>query len=223
VTSITLYVVGEGRYEPSNFPSFEVNQNDLVWNWDTSSSNYKDIRQAGFDASKGKAWLVEAAEPTSPFNIQYPLEDAVNFDVLSSGYGDDMGVGAAAELNADLEALDGFINQGSMWLTRIHAELPRTALAEDLSLGASMKQDPVVRFFQTTKTVGTAPTCPPQPPCPEPPDSGNNDTWGGFFGTDSASGGGCAMTTPAGSSTFLSGLALCAALAFARRRRSQAR
>jgi MYXO-CTERM domain-containing protein len=223
LTSITLWVTGEGRYEPSNFPSFEIQEKDLVWDWTTSSSNYKDLRQKGYDAQKGKAWLVEAAEPTSPFNIQFPLQDLVNFDVKNSGYGDENGAGAAEELNEDLSALYGNIPESSFWLMRFHGELPRSALATDLMIGASASQQFTQRFFQAQQTTGTAPSCPPQPECPQPPDSGNDDTWGGYFGSDSGSsgGGGCAMTGNSGASAAFGGLALVAALALSRRRRSR--
>jgi hypothetical protein len=222
VTSMTLWVVGEGRYETSNFPVFEINESELVWNWDTSSSNYKDLRQKGYDAANGKAWLVEAAEPSSPFNFQFPLEDLVTYDVANSGYGDANGVGAKEELYADLDALYGAIPESSMWLMRLHAELPRSALATDLSLGASASQKPATRFFQTVNSIGTPPPCPPTPQCPEPPDTGDDDQWGGYFGATSAtSGGGCAMGGDAASSAALGALALSAALAFARRRRNK--
>jgi hypothetical protein len=224
LTSITLWVTGEGRYETTNFPTFEVNEADLVWDWTTSSSNYKALRQQGYDASKGKAFLVEAAEPTSSFSIQFPLEDLVNFDPKNSGYGDENGVGANEELYADLEALYGNIPDGSMWLMRLHGELPRSALATDLMIGASSEQLPAQRFFQATKTTGTAPSCPPQPQCPPPPDTGNDDTWGGYFGSDGGtSGGGCAMRGVSGSSAAFGGLALGAALMLARRRSRKSR
>lgn len=220
LTSITLWVVGEGRYEPTNFPTFEINQQDIVWNWDTSSSNYKDLKQAGYDASNGKAWLVEAAEPASTFSIQFPLEDVVNFDVANSGYGDaaDMYAKAHDQLYADLGALFGSIPEASMWLMRFHGELPRSALASDLALGASMNQASVTRYFQASKATGTEPSCPPPPECPPPPDS-NPGTWDGYYGSTSTGGGGCAMGGDSSSSAALSGLALSAALALARRRR----
>src|SRR5262249_42972341 len=60
-TSITLWVMAEGRYEPANLPSFIIDETQIVWNWDTKSSNYSALKQAGFDAGKGKAWLIEAA------------------------------------------------------------------------------------------------------------------------------------------------------------------
>jgi hypothetical protein len=223
ITPISLWVVGEGRYEPTNFPSFEISPADVVWDWDTSSSNYKDLRTAGFKATDDKGWLVEAAEQTSSYSIEYPLKDLVDYDVKNSGYGDDMGNMASEELYEDLDDLYGAIDPNTMWIMRFNAELPRKALATDLNVGASMNQSPVVRYFEANKTIGTAPECPVVPACPGPPDDGD-DTWSGFAGSNSAAagGGGCAIDGRAASSSAFAGLALAAALAFARRRRSRA-
>jgi hypothetical protein len=221
ITPISLWVVGEGRYEPTNFPTFEIDPQDLVWNWDSSSSNYKDLRTAGFEATEGKAWLYEAAEPVSTYQIEYPLKDLVEFNTAESGYGDADGVGAQEELAEDLAALYGSIDPNSLWLMRLHAELPRTALATDLEIGASQNQSSVVRFFQASKTLGTAPECPPVQPCTDPNDPENN-SWSGFGSDEDAAGSsGCAVGSGLGSSAILGGLALSLGLAVTRRRRRQ--
>jgi hypothetical protein len=220
LTSINLWMVGEGRYEPTNFSTFEINPEDLVWNWDTSSSNYKELRAKGFEAAAGKAWLYEAAEPVATYQIEYPLKDLVDLNPTESGYGDANGVGADEELTEDLAALYGSLDPSSLWLMRLHAELPRSALGTDLEIGASQNQSSVVRFLEATKTVGTAPECPPFPGCSDPSD-GEGNAWSGFWGEDPAAAGssGCAMGTPVGSSAFFGGLALSLGLAVARRRR----
>ena len=222
ITPVNLWVVGEGRYEPTNFPTFEIDPDDLVWNWDSSSSNYKDLRTAGFEATEGKAWLYEAAEPVSTYQIEYPLKDLVDFSPKESGYGDAEGVGAAEELTEDLAALYGSINPNSLWLMRLHAELPRTALATDLEIGASQNQSSVVRFFEASKTLGTAPECPPVQGCTDPSDPESN-SWSGFWGDDEAAGEstGCAIGGGVGSSAILGSFALSLGLAVARRRRRQ--
>ena len=43
---ITLWVVGEGRYEPQNFPSFVDPHDDIAWDWTQSKSNYTELRAA---------------------------------------------------------------------------------------------------------------------------------------------------------------------------------
>jgi hypothetical protein len=231
-TPITLWVVGEGRYEPSNFPSFEITEDQLVWSWDTQSSNYKDLRAAQFTASNGAAWLVEAGEPVSYYNIEYPLLDLVNYDPLNSGYGDASGEGAAEELTADLKTLFADIDTSSLWLTRLYGELSKQALATDLTVGAAASQAIVARQLVATATLGDAPTCPPDPCGGDAATStGSSDSTGS---TGSASGAGGAPASDA-DSTEVGGCALggrsdvsaaallalggAAALALSRRRR----
>src|SRR5262249_9112130 len=48
ITPITLWVVGEGRYQPTNFGQFSIPVSDVVWDWDTSESNYAKLKQQGF-------------------------------------------------------------------------------------------------------------------------------------------------------------------------------
>jgi hypothetical protein len=134
-------------------------------------------------------------------------------------------MGAEQELQEDLAALYGSIDPNSLWLMRLHAELPRSALATDLEIGASQNQSSVVRFFQASKTLGTAPSCPPPPPGCEDPNnnSGENNTWSGFWDDENAEGSssGCAIGGGVGSSAVLGSLALSLGLALARRRRQK--
>ncbi|HSO00674.1 MAG TPA: DUF2330 domain-containing protein [Candidatus Nanopelagicales bacterium] len=221
ITPITLWVLGEGRYEPTNFPSFQIEREALVWDWDNSRSNYTELKTAGFEATNGFGWLMEAGEQTSLYSIEYPLMDLVNYDVASSGYGDPVsGEGATEELQADLERLYGGIPESTLWVSRMSAELSRAALTDDLDLGVSADQSYVNRYLEAQTAVGTAPECPPVQQC-DPwqfPGSGdgidpprNPDVWGGS--------GTCAMSPGAGGSAALGGLAVAAALALTRRRR----
>lgn len=225
ITPITLWVLAEGRYDTVNLPSFTINQNQLVWNWNTQSSNYKELRQTGFAATQNKGWLVQAAEPFSKYGITEPLTDTVMWEPTSSGYGDANGDGAEQEVADDLEALFGTIPDSSLWITRLNGELSRAALGADLELGAASDQSQVKRWFDLTSFIGAPPPCPSYPPC----SGGSGSPIGGFgfwgFGNDSGltgggSSGGCS-TSNGDSAPMLGGLALLAALAFARRRRDR--
>ncbi|MRG95739.1 DUF2330 domain-containing protein [Polyangium spumosum] len=164
ITPITLWILGEGRYEPTNFPSFQIKAQDLVWNWDTQSSNYTDLKKKSFDASGGKAWLIEAGQPFSRYWIEDNLKWTAQNDPENSGYGGDpMGPSALDECVEDLDTLFGSIPENTLWLTRIHAELSRPALATDLTLGASADQSHVERWLQVENAIGTPPACPPPP------------------------------------------------------------
>jgi MYXO-CTERM domain-containing protein len=164
-TPISLWVMAEGRYEPQNFPSFEIGADKLVWNWDTASSNYKDLRAAGFDATGGLGWLLEAGEPFSSYSLEYSLVDLAQYDPKASGYGDENGVGAVEEAQADIAALLGGMEPNATWISRMYAELPRVALGTDLAVTASANQSPIQRYFEATATLGTPPACQEFPPC----------------------------------------------------------
>src|SRR5262249_39766937 len=133
----------EGRYEPANFPSFVVHQQDLVWNWDTSSSNYTALRAKGFADSMGRGWLVEAAEPFSSWSISDSLTYLAQYDPLNSGYADEMGMGAVQACQDDLDALFGAFSLSSLWTTRLYGELSRASLGADLVLQAEATQSSV--------------------------------------------------------------------------------
>ncbi len=214
-TPITLFVVGEGRYEPTNFPSFLIEDQDLVWNWDTQSSNYKDLRQAQFTASNGKAWQVETSTPFPKSLLEYTLTGLVNDDPNNSGYGDPVGTDAKDNLTEDLAALWGTIPDQGVWVTRLYGELSRAALASDLSLGAAADQSQVLRYLNAEKSVGTPPACPP--PAPSDPNNPNNPNNPNDPGWEPRSS--CAMGSGASVPAALGLVAAAGALAFVRRRR----
>ncbi len=230
---ITLWVLGEGRYQPANFPWFFVQESKIVWDWNTSSSNYSKLVQGGFAATNNHGWLIEGGEPFSQFQIAEGLTSLAQSDPVGSGYADDMGLGAVDACTADLDALFGGINPASLWVSRIHGELSREALSADLMIGASSDQDPVKRSFTAPTAVGKGPPCPEYPPCPDPTTSsttaGSGGTGGiwpstsgsGGAGGSSASGGGCSISEPDGTPALFSGLLLPLGLWLARRRRAR--
>ena len=62
---ITLFVIGEGRYEPQNFPVTAPDDTHLVWDRATNRSNYAELSQAAMARSNGHTWLVEYANRPS--------------------------------------------------------------------------------------------------------------------------------------------------------------
>lgn len=223
VTPITLWVLGEGRYETANFQNFTIDPGSVLWNWNTSSSTYTNLKQAAFTSSGGLGWLTEATRPTSSFELTDNLIQVAQVNPQASGYGDAMGVGAVEEATADADKLLGNINPTALWITRLHAQLPRAALGQDLEVGASMTQTPVSNFIQTVVGIGTP------PPCPVYECGGSSGGTGGFFGggfgLDSDSGTGSKSSARCGISmggsngaTPLAGLGVLMALAMMRRR-----
>lgn len=221
LTPITLWVVGEGRYETANFDNFTIEPASVIWNWDTQSSSYNTIKQAGFAKSGGNAWLTEAARATSSFDLTNNVIQVAQNNASQSGYGDATGAGAVEEATADVDKLVGNINPNSLWITRLHGELPRAALGKDLEVGASIQQTPVESFIQTTLSVGTPPACPVYD-C----GGGSVDGGSGFFGNGlgSKSSARCGVSLGGdheSGTASLGGLGALIALAMIRRRKSR--
>ncbi|MFT3771004.1 MAG: DUF2330 domain-containing protein [Minicystis sp.] len=136
-TPITLWIFGEGRYQPANFETQTITEQDLVWDFASSSSNYATLRQGIYD--KGD-WLVETSYQMYPGIITEQIVAIMQDDPVASGYGDAEGNGAYPEFEADSDRLWGSI-QGPLWHTRVSANLPRASLADDLVIGASADQN----------------------------------------------------------------------------------
>lgn len=211
-TPIELWVFGEGRYEPANFPSFTIKETDLVWDWDTSSSNYSEVLKAQIDAAKGKTWNIETSTPFSMFELD-SLRNLAAFDAKNSGYEDPMGPSAVEACDADLNTLKAGINESSLWVTKLYAELPRSALSTDLTLGAAAVQEPAPRTLLVTKTKGTDTSCGTGPV--------NCDSWNtsSSGGNSAANDDGCSIRPGAGLSASIGILGLGAIASLFRRRR----
>jgi hypothetical protein len=190
-TAITLWIIGEGRYEPTNFNVETLSAVDLVWNWDTQSSNYSALRQEILDADGGSRWLMESANPYGSWIFSELLYQA-EFGRDFGGYGPDA-VQALEAAQADIATLMAGIDENSMWVTRVAADLSRPALGADLSLGASAEQFGVSNNLQAGAAIGTPPPCPPPPTnCPttvgsgffENPDDIDGDGDDGGAGSD---------------------------------------
>ena len=53
---ISLWVIGEGRYEPQNYGSFIIDDNDLGWDVPNQTSNYKAVRAALTAKGNNSVW-----------------------------------------------------------------------------------------------------------------------------------------------------------------------
>jgi hypothetical protein len=218
-TSVTLWVLGEGRYQPENFPTFTVSADELTWDWNQGRSDYVDVRAAKFASTDGFGWHLEAGEASSFF----PIDDLVylaRFGPETSGYE------TVDEAQADVDVLKAGISEDAFWVSRMTGELPRDALAQDLRLEAA-PQVPLDRLLFVTSAVG-APTC---AECPG--GQGGNDGQGLFFnfggaggagandGASTGSSGGCdgCRTSSGDSGTPLLSLALALSATVARMRR----
>ncbi len=219
LTTITLYVLGEGRWETKNFPGFSVNPEDVIWNYDLDRSNYTDLRSDGYAASSGVGWLTESSRPYSVFGFRSQIENVLSFvGPEQSGYGADYQAAYDA-MQEDLKALFAGMDENSVWLTRLRAELPREALGNDLVLQAASSQTEVANFIQTTKFIGPQPSCPPVPPgCAEL--GAGPDRLDPSEGIIPSGGAGCTVGTSGLTDAAFGGAVLLAGLALYRRRRT---
>ena len=56
-TSVTLFVIGEGRWEAENFPNVAMYPANLTWDYNTSSSDYSKRRLEMLALNEGRTWL----------------------------------------------------------------------------------------------------------------------------------------------------------------------
>ncbi|MBK8256292.1 MAG: DUF2330 domain-containing protein [Polyangiaceae bacterium] len=210
VTPIILWVFGDGRYEPSNFPHFTISEDELYWDWTAQKSNYSSLRDAKFTASNGFGWLTEYAMPSDQWMF-YSLE----YDAGLESYADADGMNAQQNMEADRAALYGYLSpEDGFFVTRMMGQLSRPALATDLTLGASVNQDWVYSYLVASNTVGSPPECPPDP-CGD--GSGGSGNGGGSNGDDD---GGCNTSSrPVDSTAPFAALGLVGLLAALRKRR----
>jgi hypothetical protein len=159
---VTLWITAEGRYEPQNFPSYVIKNEDLVWDWASGSSNYKEVRAQRSSVEPGKTWELESTDDVQ----RWQIENVVNF---SGGYEDEKANGVVVKTRAQLqkEDLDIALNappQGTPYdqtrrLTRLRVDLSRAALATDLVMTASADQSVLDNVRIPKGEVG-------QPQCP---------------------------------------------------------
>jgi hypothetical protein len=209
---VKLWIFGEGRYAPTNFPSFAIDDTKLVWDWTSSSSNYTALEQQGYASTSGTGWLVEAAVPFAGTSFSQQLCNLAAQQPAASGYADATGQGAPTACAADMTTLFGNITAANLWVTRLKAELPQAALAADLQVGAATDQSFVSTTLVVSSSVGN--------PCATGSGSSSGGTTGGGGSPGAGSQGGCAMTD-GGSVAPLGVLALAAMLALSRVRRRE--
>ena len=161
LTPVTLFVLGEGRWEPKNAPLAKIIQEDLVWDYKTATSNYDTIRTEKLAATNGLGWLVEEASPLETFLLDDSLQTLVSSTPNESGYGDGGAITPQAALDGDLKALHGALSN-TPWIMRFTADLTRQAFSKDLMLGAAADQTQLDNTYFITTGVN-APPCPPDP------------------------------------------------------------
>jgi MYXO-CTERM domain-containing protein len=192
-TGITIWVVADGRWEPQNFPIFTIVDSELVWDWNTNSSNYETLRLAKEAKFGGKGWQVESSLEIAQHTLRTDLLDNVMYSCAGSYTVPDAGVGQEAEADADLAVLFAGIATPNARVTRMRSDVAHSALSVDMILKASADQSELSNLHYPTKTIGTA-------PCGYSGGSGS-----GSSGSSSGSGSPCDSSSSSGSTGSTSG------------------
>ncbi|MEO6420522.1 MAG: hypothetical protein ABIP39_13985, partial [Polyangiaceae bacterium] len=173
------WVVAEGRYEPQNFPFFQIDASELVWNFATRSSNFKTLRAEKEAALAGRGWEVESSTDlfTNGFAAVIRAE-ATQDDYLGVAAGDGGADSGAAQTpeqvrEADLATLFAGLPGTDARVTRLRADLAHASLVDDLFLQASSEQSLLQNVRQATKPVDDT-VCPTYPPCDPSLQPGHN-------------------------------------------------
>lgn len=186
VVGISLWVIGEGRYEPQNFPSFYIPTADIGWDWNTNKSDYTEQRAAKTTASAGRGWetesstqlyrtQVESAVIRNYYGGSYPYPDPsdpdagpqldpqersaqVDYDPVKDAQGNVVKTAVQVRQD-DIETLFHGIPTNGSRVTRIRADLAHAALDADLVMTASKDQAVLPNVRQLTKELNQ-PLCP---------------------------------------------------------------
>lgn len=200
--AITLYIISEGRWEAENFTNAQVPVDLLSWDFETSSSNYSEVREKVLAQNGGSIWLTSFATQqgltkrlnrffslnpndfsfTNVIGEVYVQQGKKNGETTDTGcasaftqfsnsgqlvvdpcppgvpsYDASCGAVDAGQIDARIfecgatdevtdTALDDIataltgLHPKDTWVTRLEANLPRSALAKDLVIKAAKDQ-----------------------------------------------------------------------------------
>ena len=100
-TGISIWVIADGRWEPQNFPIFTITDSEIAWDWNTSSSNYEELRLAKEAQFKGRGWQFESSLELSQYTIQQTLDQALQYGYTSAEGGYLSAEGSSADAGAN--------------------------------------------------------------------------------------------------------------------------
>ncbi|UQA54772.1 DUF2330 domain-containing protein [Polyangium aurulentum] len=95
--AITLFVIGEGRWEAKNFTNAVTPIDLLAWDFKDQSSNYGTLRQKALEQNGGATWLTAFAQPGALLSpLQAPFTGGTRNYSASGNFGDFVDTIAAA-------------------------------------------------------------------------------------------------------------------------------
>lgn len=72
--AVTLWVIGEARYAPVNFPTTTLQYSKLVWERSNNRSNYDSLADEAMSENAGRSWITEYAD-FPPLQSSVPLRE----------------------------------------------------------------------------------------------------------------------------------------------------
>jgi hypothetical protein len=119
--ALSLFVIGEGRWEMQNFPNGAVDISEMTWDFAAQSSNYSELRAQALTQEAGRVWLTTYARwgallsaqsnPAFPgSNITYQASDSTVTNTLAGLY---MAQGVANGEKIDPACPDGMLKHAS--------------------------------------------------------------------------------------------------------------
>lgn len=154
---ISLWVLSEGRYEPQNYASYIIDDNDLGWDVNTQKSNYTDVRAALNAKGNNSVWEIESSTFLQSAIFENQVRYSYNYFGGSSG---NYPQGPEAQAQVDylpIKDANGVVTKTAQQVreedlellvpanaatrvTRMRADLAHAALSRDLLLSASQDQ-----------------------------------------------------------------------------------
>jgi len=176
-TGITIWVVADARWQPSNFPTFTIADSEIAWDWATSSSNYESLRLAKEATYNGRGWQIESSLALNQQSITQTLDQAIQYGATGvggyapapvadagtsdAGQGDadeddagNEGDGGLTAANADLAVLFAGIAQPNARITRMRSDVAKAALSVDMTLEASKDQGELTNLHYPGQQIG---------------------------------------------------------------------
>jgi hypothetical protein len=165
---ITIWVVGDGRYEPQNFPFYRIEDKDLVWDFQTSTSNYTTLRDQNEAAFVGKGWEMQSSLDLAQQVVSSTIQSG---GVVNGGFGgpatqpnnaandylaiepDGQSPGKTAEQvrTDDITALFAGMKGPNVRVTRMRSDIAKAAMNVDFFLQASQDQAPISNVHTAAK------------------------------------------------------------------------
>jgi hypothetical protein len=165
---VSLWVIGDGRWEPTNFPTFHIETSEIIWDWTKGASNFKDLRAEKAAPLNGRGWELETSSYTSKQQVanvvQYSGQTYLPDGGVEEPYDPVKDVNGTVTKTAkqveqeDLDTLFAGIDSSAR-ITRLRADLLHASLQDDLVLGATADQSQVSNVRQVTREAGQ-PNCP---------------------------------------------------------------